>query len=70
MESVGRKRKCLSRKNPQTVDTIESFPNQIREASELMKFDEFGIWNGAADKFVKQDWKKWQLLQIDLGKRY
>ena len=22
-----------------------------------MKFDEFGIWNGAAYKVVKQDWK-------------
>ena len=44
-------------KTPQIVDTIEHFSDQIREASYLMKFDEFGIWNGAAYKVVKQDWK-------------
>ena len=47
----------MSRKNPQIVDTIEHFSDQIREASQFMKFDEFGIRNGAAIKVVKQDWK-------------
>ena len=41
-----------STKTPQTVQKIESFSDQIHEASYLMKFDEFGIWNGAAYKVV------------------
>ena len=44
-----------STKTPQTVDTIESFSNQIRNASKIMIFDEFDICYGAANKVVKQD---------------
>ena len=46
-----------STKTPQTVDTIGSLSNQTRKASQLMKFDEFGICYGAAIKVVKQDMK-------------
>ena len=43
-----------STKTPQTVDTIESFSNQISNASKIMIFDEFDIRYGAANKVVKQ----------------
>jgi len=46
-----------STKTTETVDTVKSCSNQIRKASKLMKFDEFGIWNGAANKVVKQHLK-------------
>ena len=59
MESVGRKtiEQKKSTKTPQTVDTIESFSNQIRKFSQLMILDEFDICYGAAIKVVKQDLK-------------
>ena len=44
-----------STKTPQTIHTMESFSDQIREASQLKKFDEFGISYGAAYKVVNQD---------------
>ena len=59
--TVGRKRKCQSKKNPQKPhkqsDTIESFSNQICKASQLLIFDEFDICYGTANNVVKQDLK-------------
>ena len=57
MESVGRNRKCLNRKNPQKPHELLTKLNvsQTNFASYLMKFDEFDICYGAANKVVKQD---------------
>ena len=57
MESVVRTRKCVSRKTPQTVDSIESFSDQIRKASDIMTFDEFDNCYDSKYKVVKQDLK-------------
>ena len=40
-----------------TVDTTESFSNQIRKASQLMIIDKFDICYDATNKVVKQDLK-------------
>ena len=55
-------------KTTQTVDTIESFSNQICKASQLMIFDAFDICYGAANKVLKQDLKNGQNLDNNCSK--
>ena len=55
-------------KTPQTVDTIESFSDQILKVSLLMKFDEFDSCYGAANKARFKKWQRFEqhLLQKEI----
>ena len=57
-----------STKTSQTVDTIKSFSNQTRKASQRLIFYEFGICYGPTNKVIKQDSKNGKDLDIICSK--